>query len=639
LLAAPFASHAVLQRDRPIPVWGAARPGERITVALGDGRVEAMADASGRWEAKLPARPAGGPFTLDVVAASGAKQSASDVLVGDVWLCSGQSNMAMTVGQALNGEREARTSATDRIRLLTIERAGSPAPLTSPAGKVEWTPATVDAVRGFSATCFYFARELRKTIDVPMGLIDSSWGGANAEAWMSAKGLAAVGGFDQRLALLELYARDPAAAATKLGHDWEQWWRSRVPNGAWGEPWRTTEADGWRSVPAQMGDWKKYGDPDTASLHGMVWYRRRFTLTAAQAAQRAVLSLGPIDEVDQTWVNDRPIANTFGWGAPREYVLPVGSLHAGENLIVTNVLSTWDMGGLTGPADRILLTLGDGTNVPLGGEWQYRPVPTGVGLPPRGPWHTIGGLTTLHNAMIAPLAPYGLRGVAWYQGETNADAPDGYEALLRGLMLGWRAEFGADLPFLIVQLPNFGPVPTTPVDNGWAALRDAQRRAVQGDAHAGLAVTIDAGDRHDLHPANKQEVGRRLARAARHVVYGEKVTPSGPAATSARHDGDKVVVTFADIDGKLVAYSGRGPNAFELCGEDQASCRFVDATIVGDTVVLEECRAARCAAPAQTAPTAPATRVRYCWGAGPVCTLYDESGLPAGPFELVVTGG
>ena len=316
LFAPVFQDHAVLQRERPIPVWGVARPNERVTVTLGDSRVDATADAAGRWQTTLPARPAGGPLTLEAAAASGTRHTVADVLVGDVWLCSGQSNMGVPVGQSLNGEREARVSATDRIRLLGIERAGSPIPMENPPGKPEWKPATPDAIRRFSGACFFFARELRKTVDVPMGLIDSSWGGANAEVWMSAKGLASVGGFDARLALLDLYAKDPAAAVARMGHDWEQWWRSRVPDGAWGEPWRTAEAEGWRDVPAAMGDWKKWGVKELDSLNGMVWYRRRVTLTAAQAAQKSVLSLGPIDEVDQTWVNGVPIANTFGWGTP-----------------------------------------------------------------------------------------------------------------------------------------------------------------------------------------------------------------------------------------------------------------------------------------------------------------------------------
>jgi sialate O-acetylesterase len=300
-------------------------------------------------------------------------------------------------------------------------------------------------------------------------------------------------------------------------------------------------------------------------------------------------------------------------------------LHAGENLVVVNVLSTWDQGGLLGPPDAMALRFEDGSRVPLGDGWRYKVVPPSVGLPPRGPWHSIGGLTTLYNAMIAPLGSYGLRGALWYQGESNTGEPEKYEALLTGLMADWRRAFGPDLPFLVVELPNFGPAPTKPVESGWAGVREAERRAVARDPHAGLAVTIDIGDRHELHPPNKQEVGRRLARAARHVVYGEAISPSGPAAQAAFRENGRVVVTFDGVDGRLVAYSASEPIGFELCGADQASCRFVRATIDGRRVVIDAGDGA-----------ADATRVRYCWGDGPICTLYDEADLPAGPFELPI---
>jgi sialate O-acetylesterase len=458
-----------------------------------------------------------------------------------------------------------------------------------------------------------------------MGLINSSWGGANIEAWIGAEGLRAVGGFDERLDVLRLYATDRRAAVIRMGRLWETWWRAHVPDPAWGEPWRAAGGAGWRDVPAAMGDWKTWGVEELALLDGMVWYQREFTLTAAQAAQPAELSLGPIDEVDQTWVNGQPIGNTFGWAVPRQYTVPAGTLREGVNLLTVNIVSTWDKGGLFGPADVVALQLGDGTRVPLGGNWRYRAVPRHVGLPPQGPWHAIGGLTTLYNAMIAPLAPYGLRGALWYQGETNANTPDGYDRLLAGLMSGWRSAFGPDLPFLIVQLPNFGSAPRVPVDSGWARIRDLQRRAVAADRHAGLAVTIDVGDRKELHPPNKQEVGRRLARAARHVVYGEPITPSGPLPVSARRDAEHIVVTFADVEGGLVTYSSNQPIGFELCGAEQASCRFVSASIDGGTVVIDGGLGG-----------ASATRVRYCWGDGPICTLYDESGLPASPFEVTI---
>jgi sialate O-acetylesterase len=233
----------------------------------------------------------------------------------------------------------------------------------------------------------------------------------------------------------------------------------------------------------------------------------------------------------------------------------------------------------------------------------------------------VSGLTTIGNAMIAPLGDYAMRGGLWYQGETNAGGPGDYAALLGALMGDWRARFGADLPVLIVQLPNFGAPVTAPTASGWADLREAQRRAVAADAHAGLVVTIDVGENEDLHPPNKRAVGVRLARAARHVVYGEAITPSGPEVVRARRDGERVVVTFGEIDGALVSYSG-APNGFELCGETQASCRFVTAAINGSDVVLEG--------------ASEATRVRYCWGDGPVCTLYDRAGLPAGPFEIAI---
>jgi sialate O-acetylesterase len=220
-----------------------------------------------------------------------------------------------------------------------------------------------------------------------------------------------------------------------------------------------------------------------------------------------------------------------------------------------------------------------------------------------------------------------VRGIIWYQGESNADDAPHYKALLQGLIADWRSQFGNDLPVLVVQLANYGPAATAPAASDWATLREAQRLAVAQDAHAALAVAIDIGERTDIHPANKQELGRRLARAARHVVYGESIAPSGPVPLMARRDGQNVVVSFKDIGGgSLVAYGAYRPVGFELCGADQGSCRFVEATLQPDRVVLEPVRAA-------PAPT----RVRFCWGDSPVCTLYDKSGLPAGPFEMPIS--
>jgi sialate O-acetylesterase len=226
--------------------------------------------------------------------------------------------------------------------------------------------------------------------------------------------------------------------------------------------------------------------------------------------------------------------------------------------------------------------------------------------------------------MIAPLGAFGLRGVAWYQGESNTDEANRYQQLLARFMADWRAKFGAELPFLIVQLANYGAPPTAPGESGWAALREAQRTAVARDAHAGLAVTIDIGDRYDIHPANKQEVGRRLARAARRVVYGESLPPSGPVPVAAKREGVEVAVTFRDATEGLAAYSANGPIGFELCGAAAGSCRYVAARIDGERVLLA------------AGDTLAATKVRYCWADSPVCTLYDGARLPAVPFEIEV---
>jgi sialate O-acetylesterase len=486
-----------------------------------------------------------------------------------------------------------------------------------------WQSAAPDSLRRFSAVCYFFGREVHEAQDVPVGLVSVAWTGSAIEPWIGSVGLRSMGGFDARLDMLPIYARDEDAANQSYGRLWENWWRSH--GAAAGEPWKPEDAGPWTAIPG-FRNWKTWGVSALANLDGMVWYRRTVSLTSEQAAQAATLSLGRIDEVDQTWVNGRVIRNTFGWGAPRTYRLPAGTLRAGDNTVVVNVLSTWDAGGLLGPADTMGLTFDDGTKVALGDNWHYRAVALEMGRAPRAPWESVSGLTTLYNAMIAPIGPYALRAAAWYQGETNADEPTGYEKLLGGLMASWRTQFGADLPFLIVQLPNFGAVPTKPVESAWSDVREAQRRAVADDARAGLVVTIDIGERGDLHPINKRDVGRRLARAARRVVYGDNLAPSGPVPLSASRGPSGIVVTFGDVEGGLVSYGSDKAIAFELCEAGPGTCRFVAGQVEGTRVTL----------PVGASGGPPPTRVRFCWGPSPLCNVSDGSGLPVGPFEMPI---
>lgn len=624
MLAPLFLDHAVLQRDAPIKVWGTQAPGTMVTVHLAGASTTAKTDEAGQWRAQLPPMPAGGPHALTVRTATEV-ETAEDILIGDVFLCSGQSNMELQVNRALNAPSEIGNSANDRIRMVKVERDASPAPLSAFRQPVAWEAASPATVADWSAVCYFFARELQRHVDVPIGLINSSWGGTDIRAWMNADALAAVGGYEDALTLLKLYAKDADAAQQAFGEAWQAWWRGRTGDAVDASPWQPSSGAGWPLAPEALGDWKGWDVAELAGHNGMLWHRTTVTLTAEQASQDALLALGGIDEVDQTWINGRVVGNTFGWGTERTYHVPAEWLQEGENVIVVNVLNTWGTGGLIGdPARRALFVDGDedGERVAFG-TWRYQKVPPSVGMPPRTPWEAVGGRTTIHNAMVAPIGPYGLAGALWYQGESNTGEPQTYRALLRGLIAQWRAQFGADLPVFVAQLANYGRPPVAPGTSGWAAVREAQRLAVRDDPRAALAVTIDLGDVYDIHPANKQEVGRRLARAARHVLYGEAITPSGPAVAEAVRLGDVIAVHFEDVDGQLVARGHTRPIGFEVCGAEQASCRYVDASIEGDAVHL----------PAG----ADATRVRYCWADSPVCTLYDTSGLPAGPFEVSIS--
>jgi sialate O-acetylesterase len=624
LLAPMFVEHAVLQRDQPINVFGQAAAGEEVTVTLSGASQNARADANGHWSMTMPALPAGGPHILTARTAT-REQKAGDVLVGDVWLCSGQSNMEWPVRMTLDAGSEAALSANDRIRQVTIARAISVSPRTDFDQPPEWKIAGPTTTEHFSATCYYYVRELQKTVNVPQGIISSNWGGSRIEPWMSEQALRELDGYQAPLELLGELRTNKSVAFWHWGETWQKWWLGQRAITQGKQPWAASEtAVSWQPAPASLGYWENWGVPALGRFDGLVWFRAHVKLDKAQAQQAARLSLGLVDDVDVTWLNGRAVGNGFGDEA-RLYALPPKLLKAGDNVVVVNVHDFWGNGGLHGPDGERALLLADGTRVPLTG-WEYSTAPAGL-WPPHAPWESLSGVNVLYNAMIAPLGKYGLRGVVWYQGEANAGLDDArrYQALLAAWMADWRRQFGAQLPFLIVQLANFGRLVNAPVDSGWAQLRDAQRRAVAADGNAGLAVTIDIGNRDDIHPVNKQDVGRRLARAARHVIYGEKISASGAQPLSAARAGGEVAVALGDFDGNLLVIGARDPSGFELCGATQESCRFVRARLAGGgKVVLAD------------SAVGDATRVRFCWADSPLCNLYDSTGLPVGPFELTV---
>jgi len=619
ILAPVFTDHAVLQRGLPIRVWGSAKPGEAVSLSLGEARTSATADAQGRWMATFPAREPGAALTL-TAQAGGERHTISDLLVGDVWLCSGQSNMEYPLRRSLNGEAEAANAADPNIRLLQTGRTSLPEPTTALPKDAAWRAATPETANNFSAACFFMGREIKQTTGVPVGLIDATWGGSVIQDWISREGLQALGGYEEGLSILADYAKSPETGMARWNAQFDRWAAKAEPRGpAWGQP--DFDDHDWKTMPAG-GFWEV--NPGLESFDGTIWLRATIVLTAEQASQGAVLALGPVDDLDITFVNGRQMGSTQGWDKPRAYRIAPGVLKGGPNLVAVRAIDTGGGGGAWGPADQKGLKFDDGSFAPLGASWRYK-VSSNIlesGMPPTPPWVGASGLSTLHNGMIAPLAPYGLKGFAWYQGEANVAEPQNYERLLKGLVSDWRRWFqGADLPFLMVQLADFGPRRTAPAESGWAGVRDAQRRVAAADPKVGLASAVDIGDVYDIHPANKQQVGHRLALQARKLAYGETgLLAAGPAPLSAARAGPAVVVR---LDQPAVVQADARPAGFELCDAGGA-CRFVEATLAGDQL--------RLAVPAGFAPV----KVRFAWADSPILNLYGRTGLPATPFELAI---
>lgn len=620
LLAPVFTDHAVLQRGQPIRVWGVAKPGAVVELSLGEAKANATADAEGRWSTAFPSREPNAALTLTAQTGN-ERQTISDLLVGDVWLCSGQSNMEYPLRRALNGEAEAASAADPNIRLFQTGRTSLPTPTTALPQEAAWRAATPESANNFSAACFFMGREIKKTTGAPIGLIDATWGGSVVQDWISREGLAALGDYDEGLAVLADYARSPDVGVAHWSAMLARWAAKAEPQAAtWSRP--DFDDRDWKTMPAEQF-WET--NPGLETFDGTIWLRASITLTDKQARQGATLSLGPIDDLDTTFVNGREVGSSQGWDRPRAYRIAPGLLKAGANVVAVRAIDTSGGGGAWGPAAQKGLKFDDGSFAPLGASWRYK-VSTTIaqsGLPPTAPWVGTSGLSTLRNGMIAPLVPYGLKGVAWYQGEANVAEPAAYGRLMPALVADWRRWFAApDLPFLIVQLADFGPRQTAPVESGWAGVRDVQRRVAAADPRVGLASAVDIGDIYDIHPANKQQVGHRLALQARKLAYGETgLVAAGPAPLSATVAGAVVVVR---LDQPAVVQADVRPVGFELC-DASGACRFVDATLSGDQV--------RLAVPAGFAPV----KVRFAWADSPILNLYGRTGLPATPFELALT--
>ncbi len=613
-----FTDNMVLQRDRPIKIWGWTLPGETVTVSLSGKSAAAKADSAGKWLAVLPAlKVSAVPVTLSV-SGGGKNASLTNILLGDVWICSGQSNMEMGIGAAKDAAQEIASANYPLIRLYTVPKktAYAKEPLTH--GKWEvCTPQTVSTGGwgGFSAVGYYFGRKLNQELNIPIGLIHTSWGGTVAEAWVSGESLSAINDFRETVRQVETTAKE---GDRDFEAQMKAWWKQTDAGAAKGFEASDYAASGWSTMKLPTL-WENAGLPD---FDGIVYFRKEIELPDTAAGKEAVLNLGTIDDRDSTSVNGHWVGMMNAYNDNRVYKIPAGVLKAGKNVISVSVLDTGGGGGIYGTPEAMHLEV-DSKTYPLSGDWNYlkgaaltslKPAPLQSADNPNIP-------TVLYNGMVSPLVPLGIKGAIWYQGESNSGRAAQYQKLLPTLIGDWRRQFeSGEFPFYIVQLASFMGRDTEPKNDPWPLLREAQELTATQVKNSGLAVAIDIGEADDIHPKNKQEVGRRLALNALAKTYGKRMAFSGPVYKAMHTENGSVVLRFEHTEGGLKAADNSAPKGFAVAGEDK-HFYWADAKIVGDTVVVSSASVPK--------PVA----VRYAWGNNPDATLYNGAGLPAVPFR------
>ena len=606
-----FGDNMVLQRGKKNTIWGWSDPGDKVRVEIAGKHASGVAGPDRRWQVKIQPPAVGGPYTIKI---SGHQTvELHNVLVGDVWLCGGQSNMQVSLRFARNGEEEVKAANFPEIRFFSVapHSAYHHTDVVEGSWKVV-SPETADHV---SAVAYYFARKVQQEIHVPIGLVVDALGGTPAEAWTSAAALRPLNDFDVPLAELEKLA---AAGAPEYGN-YIMHWYDQYDVGIKGN-WAAPDFDDstWKSVDIP-GGFSDLGVPETAAV---AWFRREIVVPDPLPAGRALLFLGSIERMDTAYINGTQVGASAWVENPRVYFIPDGVLKPGKNVVAIRVLKTKPQGGFLGKPEELHLELGDKTSIPLAGKWKGQlsvdarpphPLPIGYENWPVMP-------SVLYEGMLAPIAPLSITGALWYQGEQNSERGFQYRRILPVTIADWRKLFGqGDFPFYIVSLPAFGHRSETPTDDKWAETRESQALTAASVRNSCLAVTIDTGDPDNIHPKDKQPVGERLALCALAKQYGKKVAYSGPTLASVERLPGSIRLHFAHTDGGLVV-KGAKLEEFAIAGEDR-KWYWADARIEGDTVVV-------------SSPSVPNPKeVRYAWQSNPAATLFNGAGLPAGPFR------
>lgn len=611
-----FGDNMVLQQGMEIPVWGSATPGEKITVMLDQTTVTTQAGRDGKWRVKLPARKYGGPFRLTLKGKN--VHTIENVMIGEVWVCSGQSNMEFPLIRSKNGVAEVAASDHPEIRLFTVNKQISQTPRDQmEAGP--WQVCSPTSAAQFSAVAYFFGRTLSAKFKVPIGLIQSAWGGTVAETWISRPTIEKIPDFGNQLADLDKLKLDEFIENTK------QEIRRRVGNASVIDAgmdgaravWATPELDDstWETMPVP-GYVEQHG---LEGFDGIIWFRKAIEIAPADAGKFATLYLAKINDSDNTYLNGNLVGFTrLSAEKPRIYSIPAGLLKSGKNILTVQVEDIHGICGIHGDSAAIKLDF-ENHSIPLSGDWKYKVGSLKIGqvLSPNA------YPTLLYNGMIQPLIPYGIRGVIWYQGEGNSSRAKQYQRVFPALIQDWRQHWNqGEFPFLFVQLPNFMAPDSLPSSGQWAELREAQSQAL-ALPQTGMAVTLDVGEADDIHPKDKQTVGYRLALVACNVAYGQAGLLGGPVFRQMVIQGNKALVIFDQVgDGLKIKDKYGYLKGFAVAGEN-LQFYWAQAQQVGPDRV-------EVSSPEVPAPVA----VRYGWGNNPAdANLYNSADLPAAPFR------
>jgi sialate O-acetylesterase len=604
----------VLQHSEKLKIWGWAAPGETVKLAFESKSYTAAANAAGEWAIILPPHKPGGPHTM-VFSASN-EVTVNNILFGDVWLCSGQSNMELGMNRLMDTYPEEANAANDNIRQFLVPDAPVFKGEQTDVASGKWDAVSSTTIADFSGVAYFFAKALYKKYHIPVGIINSALGGSPAQAWISEEGLKKFQGYYNEL---QEFKDDNLIA--KIKED------DKNNSASWHKELNAKDIglkNGWKKADFDDSKWDDFtlpgywADKETGNVNGAYWFRKTIDIPARRAGKAAKLELGRIVDADSVFVNNVFVGNTTYQYPPRKYKIEAGVLKPGKNTIVVRVINSGGKGGFV--LDKpYRLILADET-INLTGTWKYKQGCTMQPAKSQTFFTTKAG--GLYNAMIAPLQNYTIKGALWYQGESNTGKPDEYFDLMKTLIADWRSGWGKEFPFLYVQLPGFMEEKQEPGNSHWASLRDGQAKLLSG-RNTAMVVALDLGEWNDIHPVNKKDIGKRLALNAEKLVYGDKsVVASGPVLKTVKREGNKLVLTYDNVGTGLTIKGGNALKYFALAGKDEKYV-WAKAEIKGKNQVIVWSESV----------TNPAF-VSYAWADNPAtANLYNKEGLPGAPFR------